>query len=94
MLANLSTATGSPATFSWTSVIILLVAAAIFYPVQKWLRERVSTRRKERWAEEDRQAQERLRRQDEQRPDAQRPDAQRSDDARHPDVQRPDDRPS
>ena len=91
MFANLSTATGSTSAFSWTSVIILLVAAAIFYPVQKWLRGNVSRRRKERWAEEDRQAQERLRLQDEPRP-VQPPDDDQHPDVQRPDVQRPDDR--
>jgi hypothetical protein len=105
VFANLSAATGSSTAFSWTSIIILLVAAAIFYPVQKRLRENVSKRRKERWAEEDRQTQERLRLQDEQQAERDRlrrpsvtgqdapPDASLNDagpsDPR-PDHQRPD----
>ncbi|GAB3074649.1 hypothetical protein GCM10027053_45590 [Intrasporangium mesophilum] len=66
MFANLASATGSPTTFTWANIIILLAAVVILYPLQKWLRGSVSKRRKERWAEEDRQAQERMRLQEEQ----------------------------
>ncbi|MGO4600102.1 hypothetical protein [Terrabacter sp. 2RAF25] len=56
MLATLATATSNQPTFSATNLIILLVVAAVVYPLQKKLREVVSRRRKERWAEEDRRA--------------------------------------
>ncbi len=56
MFATLSTATGDQPGFSVTNLIILLVAVAVFYPLQKKLREVVSRRRRERWAEEARRA--------------------------------------
>lgn len=56
MLATLATATSNQPTFSATNLIILLVVAAVVYPLQKKLRQVVSRRRKERWAEEDRLA--------------------------------------
>ena len=62
VLVTLSSANGTTSTFSWTNLIILLVVAAIFYPLQKKLRDTVSRRRKERWAEEDRRAEELRRR--------------------------------
>jgi hypothetical protein len=61
---TLPAATGTTPTFSPINLILLLMVAAVFYPLQKRLRERVSRRRKQRWAEEDRQAQEHLRRRD------------------------------
>ncbi|GAA2026407.1 hypothetical protein GCM10009740_15250 [Terrabacter terrae] len=39
-----------------TNLIILGIVAAVVYPLQKKLRETISRRRLERWAEEDRQA--------------------------------------
>ncbi|GAB3875707.1 hypothetical protein [Terrabacter terrigena] len=70
MLATLATATSNPPAFSVTNLIILIVVAAVVYPLQKKLREAVSRRRKERWAEEDRQAQlEREKQDGPQRPD-------------------------
>lgn len=38
------------------NLIILAIVVAVVYPLQKKLRETVSRRRRERWAEEDRQA--------------------------------------
>lgn len=38
------------------NLIILAIVAAVVYPLQKKLRETVSRRRRERWAEEDRLA--------------------------------------
>ena len=57
MLATLPSATNNAPAFSVTNLVILLVVAAIVYPLQKKLRETVSRRRRERWAEEDRLAQ-------------------------------------
>jgi hypothetical protein len=57
VLATLPTATTAPPVFSATNLIILLILGAIFYPLQKKIRESVSRRRRERWAEEDRLAQ-------------------------------------
>lgn len=56
MLATLTTATPEQTVFSVTNLVIFIVVAAIFYPLQKKLRETVSRRRRERWAEEDRLA--------------------------------------
>ena len=56
MLATLPTATSEQTFFSVTNLVIFIVVAAIFYPLQKKLRETVSRRRRERWAEEDRLA--------------------------------------
>lgn len=56
MLATLATATSNPPAFSVTNLLILLVVGAIVYPLQKKLRQNVSRRRRERWAEEDRLA--------------------------------------
>jgi hypothetical protein len=56
VLATLPTATTAPTFFSATNLIILVILGAIFYPLQKKLRETVSRRRRERWAEEDRLA--------------------------------------
>lgn len=53
MLATLPTATTDQTFFSVTNLVILIVVAAIFYPLQKKLRETVSRRRRERWAEEE-----------------------------------------
>ena len=55
MLATLPTADGPPV-FNATNLVILIIVAAVLYPLQKKLRETVSRRRLERWAEEDRQA--------------------------------------
>lgn len=56
MLATLATATSNQSSFSMTNVIILILVAAVAYPLQKKLRESVSRRRKEQWAEKDRRA--------------------------------------
>ncbi|GAA2742921.1 hypothetical protein GCM10009868_14800 [Terrabacter aerolatus] len=53
MLATLATATPDQTFFSVTNLVIFIVVAAIFYPLQKKLRETVSRRRRERWAQED-----------------------------------------
>ncbi len=42
--------------FPVQNLIILAIVAAVVYPLQKKLRETVSRRRRERWAEEERQA--------------------------------------
>ena len=55
MLASVPAAAQQPV-FSLTNLIILAVVVAVVYPLQKKLRETVSRRRLERWAEEDRQA--------------------------------------
>ena len=56
MLATLATATSNQSSFSMTNLIILILVAAVVYPLQKKLRESVSRRRKEQWAEKDRLA--------------------------------------
>jgi len=56
VLATLPTATTAQPVFSVTNLVILVILGAIFYPLQKKLRESVSRRRRERWAEEDRLA--------------------------------------
>lgn len=55
MLASVPAAAQQPV-FSLTNLIILGVVVAVVYPLQKKLRETVSRRRLERWAEEDRRA--------------------------------------
>lgn len=55
MLASVPAAAQQPV-FSLTNLFILAVVVAVVYPLQKKLRESVSRRRLERWAEEDRQA--------------------------------------
>lgn len=57
MLATLPSATNNQPVFSVTNLVILIVVAVVVYPLQKRLRESVSRRRRERWAEEDRLAQ-------------------------------------
>jgi hypothetical protein len=54
----------APQPFSLAAVITVLVVAVVVYPLQKRFRHQVSQRRRERWAEEDRIAQERLRARD------------------------------
>jgi hypothetical protein len=54
--ATLATAATDQPAFSVANLLILLVVAAVLYPLQKKLRESVSRRRRERWAEEDRRA--------------------------------------
>ena len=56
MFATLTTATAEQPVFSVANLVILIVVAAILYPLQKKLRQVVSRRRRERWAEEDRRA--------------------------------------
>jgi hypothetical protein len=56
VLATLLTATADQPVFSVANLVILIVVAAIVYPLQKKLRQVVSRRRRERWAEEDRVA--------------------------------------
>ena len=55
MLAFLPAAAQQPI-FPVQNLIILAIVAAVVYPLQKKLRETVSRRRRERWAEEDRLA--------------------------------------
>ncbi|WP_374968488.1 hypothetical protein [Terrabacter sp. BE26] len=55
MLASVPAAVQLPV-FSLTNLVILAIVAAVVYPLQKKLRESISRRRLERWAEEDRQA--------------------------------------
>jgi hypothetical protein len=57
---TLSTATTQPNGFSVTNLLVALVFVLLFWLFQRWLRDRVSTRRRERWAEEDRREQESL----------------------------------
>ncbi|MHA3837326.1 hypothetical protein ACXR8F_16530 [Terrabacter sp. AAH1] len=64
MLATLATATSNQPSFSVTNLVILIVVAALVYPLQKKLRQTVSRRRKERWAEQDRLAELESERQD------------------------------
>ncbi|HET7800601.1 MAG TPA: hypothetical protein VFL38_09280 [Humibacillus xanthopallidus] len=64
MLATLPVATSSQPGFSFANLLILAVAVAVLYPVQKKIREVASRRRRERWAREDREAEEALRRRD------------------------------
>jgi hypothetical protein len=52
VLATLPTADGPPV-FNATNLVILIIVAAVLYPLQKKLRENVSRRRRERWAEEE-----------------------------------------
>ncbi|GAA5017850.1 hypothetical protein GCM10023258_04340 [Terrabacter aeriphilus] len=54
-LTSLPTADPGPV-LNPTNLLILLVVGAVLYPLQKKLREAVSRRRRERWAEEDRLA--------------------------------------
>jgi hypothetical protein len=67
VLASLATATSNPPVFPVANLVILIVVAAVVYPLQKKLRETVSRRRKERWAEEDRLAE--LAREEQDRPE-------------------------
>jgi len=64
VLATLPVATSSQPGFSFANLLILAVAVAVLYPVQKKIREVASRRRRERWAREDREAQEQQRRRD------------------------------
>jgi hypothetical protein len=64
VLATLPVATSSQPGFSFTNLLILAVAVAVLYPVQKKIREVASRRRRERWAREDREAEEQLRQRD------------------------------
>lgn len=63
VLATLPVAAPEQTGFSFTNLLILAVVIAVLYPVQKKIRETASRRRRERWAEEDRAA-EQLRRRD------------------------------
>jgi hypothetical protein len=54
VFATLPTASADQPVFSVANLVILVIVAAIVYPLQKKLREVVSRRRRERWAEEDR----------------------------------------
>ncbi|MCU1538878.1 MAG: hypothetical protein JWP82_3229 [Humibacillus sp.] len=60
MLATLPVAAPEQHGFSFTNLLILLVVAAVIYPVQKRIRETLSRQRRERWAREDAAAQARL----------------------------------
>jgi hypothetical protein len=57
VLAALPLATSSQPGFSFTNLLILAVVVAVFYPVQKKIREVASRRRRERWAREEAQQQ-------------------------------------
>jgi hypothetical protein len=50
VLAALPVATSNQPGFSFTNLLILAVVIAVFYPVQKKIREVASRRRRERWA--------------------------------------------
>jgi hypothetical protein len=39
--------------FSFTNLLILIVILAILWPLMRWLRRRVSDRRRQRWARQD-----------------------------------------
>ena len=64
MFATLPVAAPEQTGFSFTNLLILAVVIAVFYPVQKKIREVASRRRRERWAREDLEAQEQLHRRD------------------------------
>ena len=53
VLAALPVATSNQPGFSFTNLLILAVVIAVFYPVQKKIREVASRRRRERWAQEE-----------------------------------------
>ncbi len=53
MLATLPTAATPPSGFSVTNLLGALVFVLIFWLFQRWLRDRVSTRRRERWEHEE-----------------------------------------
>ncbi len=53
MLATLPTAATDQPILSVTNLVILIVVAAVVYPLQKKIRETVSRGRRERWAEEE-----------------------------------------
>jgi hypothetical protein len=53
VLATLPTATNDQPLISVTNLVILIIVAAVFYPLQKKIRDTVSRRRRERWAEEE-----------------------------------------
>ncbi len=55
VLAALPVATSNQPGFSFTNLLILAVVIAVFYPVQKKIREVASRRRRERWAQEEAQ---------------------------------------
>ena len=57
VLAALPVATSDQPGFSFTNLLILLAVIAVFYPVQKKIREVASRRRRERWAQEEAQQQ-------------------------------------
>ncbi|MEW1955009.1 hypothetical protein [Terrabacter sp. NPDC080008] len=91
MLASVQAAAQQPV-FPVQNLIILAIVAAVVYPLQKKLRESVSRRRRERWAEEDRQAE--LERHELERRDLDRHDLDRHDLERHDqDAPRSDDAP-
>ena len=50
VLATLPVAAPEQTGFSFTNLLILAVVIAVFYPVQKKIREVASRRRRERWA--------------------------------------------
>ena len=60
VLATLPTATTPPSGFSVTNLLGALVFVLLFWLFQRWLRDRVSTRRRERWAREEGRAPETL----------------------------------
>jgi hypothetical protein len=64
VLATLPVAAPSQTGFSFANLLLLAVVVAVLYPVQKKIREVASRRRRERWAREDQEAEELLRRRD------------------------------
>ena len=64
VLATLPVAAPEQTGFSFTNLLILAVVIAVFYPVQKKIREVASRRRRERWAREDLEAQQQFDRRD------------------------------
>ena len=88
MLATLPTATTPPSGFTLTNLLGALVFVLIFGLFQRWLRDRVSTRRRERWAREEGRSPEDL--DASQRPSGDTDDASRTDRTEGPDASGPD----
>ncbi|MDN5790557.1 MAG: hypothetical protein L0H25_06800 [Micrococcales bacterium] len=47
------TQAGTQGGFSWSGLVIVLIAFAVFYPLQARLRTTLSERRRRRWAEQE-----------------------------------------
>lgn len=56
-MLDLMSADPAPAAagFSWLNLVVLLVIAAVAYPLYRVIRERISRSRRERWAREEEQ---------------------------------------